>query len=379
VPPYRRKTIQRAALFFLLFAPLANISSDPGSNLDASLTTKSHHDGQVFRNPYAEHRTTRFFTYVRMRFFSDEKFADYTGQGHRVPRAKIDLKRIQHPDAGEPQMTWIGHSTVLLQYQGINILTDPILSQRASPVSFVGPKRVTPAALRPEQLPVIHFVVISHNHYDHLDRSTVAHIGNNAQWLVPLRLGKWFREQGIDPQRVHELDWWSEQNFGDVFFAATPAQHFSGRTLWDSMETLWSSWVIRIGEFSVWFGGDTGYNATQFKQIGRRYGPFDLGLIPIGAYQPRWFMRPVHVDPTEAVLLHQDVLARQSVGIHWGTFPLAAEEIDAPAKELRHAVRAANLSARAFGTVPIGKTLDLKMLDPKVVQAPHLTAVPQGD
>ena len=118
----------------------------------------------------------------------------------------------------------------------------------------------------------------------------------------------------IAADRVFELDWWGEKEFAPVFFAATPAQHFSGRTPWDVMETLWSSWVIRIEDFSIWFGGDTGYNPVQFKRVGKQYGPFDLGLIPIGAYQPRWFMRPVHVDPHEAVLLHQDVGARAHEG-----------------------------------------------------------------
>lgn len=316
----------------------------------------SHHADDAFRNPYAEHSAGRFFTYARMRFFSDEKFASFAGQGHRVPQVEADLERIRHPDREHAQVTWIGHSTVLLQYRGVNVLTDPILSQRASPLSFAGPQRATQPALTLEQLPRIDYVVISHNHYDHLDAATVNYIGDQARWLVPLRLGDWFREQGIAADQVHELDWWKDKKFNSAEFVATPAQHFSGRTLWDTMETLWSSWVIRIGDFSVWFGGDTGYNQHQFRRIGRQYGPFDLGLIPIGSYEPRWFMRSMHVNPQEAVLLHREVRAKQSLGIHWGTFPLAAEEIDAPMYALRQAVAGSGLPAESFQTMPIGQT-----------------------
>lgn len=317
----------------------------------------AHHSDGGFRNPYLseELSRSRFFSYVHMRFFGGEPFAEYAGQGHRVPQVKADLNAIDDPSADTLQVTWIGHSTALLQYGGINVLTDPILSDRASPVGFAGPRRFTPPALRNANLPDIDYVVISHNHYDHLDHPTVAELANRVTWLVPLKLKQWFLDEGID--NVVELDWWQTKSFGRASFTSTPTQHFSGRTPWDFTETLWVSWAISIGDKRIWFGGDTGYNDTQFKRIGREYGPFDLGLIPIGAFEPRWFMQSMHANPAEAVLIHQDIGARTSIGVHWGTFQLSAEEIDQPMLELRHAAGAAEVD---FKTIAIGETAKIE-------------------
>ena len=319
----------------------------------AQTSVPTHYADGGFRNPHISEQFSRyrFFTYVRMRYFGDQPFAEYAGQEHRVPQVKADLDAIHHPSTDTLQVTWIGHSTTLLQYAGINVLTDPILSERASPVGFAGPRRYTPPALRNAELPDIDYVVISHNHYDHLDHPTVAELGNRVTWLVPLKLKQWFLDKGID--NVVELDWWQDKSFGDVTFSSTPTQHFSGRTLWDYAETLWVSWAIRIKDKQIWFGGDTGYNDTQFKRIGRTYGPFDLGLIPIGAFEPRWFMQQMHVNPAEAVLIHQDINARSSIGVHWGTFRFSAEEIDQPMLELR---QAASTAAVDFNTMAIGET-----------------------
>lgn len=286
-----------------------------------------------------------------MRYFGDQSFAEYEGQGNKVPKVTANLKVIHKPVKEKLQVTWIGHSTTLLQYQGINVLTDPILSDRASPFSFAGPQRYTQPALRNSDMPTIDYVVISHNHYDHLDQPTVKALGNGITWLVPLKLKPWFINEGID--NVIEFDWWQSKSFESIKFIATPTQHFSGRGLWDYAQTLWSSWVIMIGDKKIWFGGDTGYNDVQFKRIGKEYGPFDLGLIPIGAFEPRWFMKPMHVDPIEAVLLHKDLNARFSIGVHWGTFRLSAEAIDAPMLKLQQAATAANVN---FTTVALGET-----------------------
>ncbi|MDJ0958657.1 MAG: MBL fold metallo-hydrolase, partial [Arenicellales bacterium] len=263
-----------------------------------------------------------------MRYFGDQPFAEYEGQDNKVPQVTANLKMIHEPEQRKLQVTWIGHATTLIQYQGINILTDPVLSDRASPFSFAGPRRYTQPALHSGDLPTIHYVVISHNHYDSLDQATIEILGNEVTWLVPLKLKTWFINEGIN--NVIELDWWQSKTFEKTRFVATPTQHFSGRGLWDYAQTLWSSWVIQIDDKKIWFGGDTGYNDIQFKRIGHEHGPFDLGLIPIGAYEPRWFMKPMHVNPEEAVLLHKDINARFSIGIHWGTFRLSAEAIDAP-------------------------------------------------
>ena len=317
-------------------------------------TVPSHHseDGS-FKNLYLDEEFTRsrFFTYVRMRFFGDEPFAEYQGESHKVPQIKADLGAIHQPNADTLQVTWIGHSTMLIQYRGFNVLTDPIFSNRASPFSFIGPKRYTPPALDLKNLPKVDYVVISHNHYDHLDLPTVNGLGDDVQWLVPLKLKPWFHNQGI--QNVVELDWWQTRNLADLAFTATPTQHFSGRGLWDYAQTLWCSWIIQIGDKNIWFGGDTGYNDVQFKRIGREYGPFDLGFIPIGAFEPRWFMQPMHINPTEAVLVHRDINTTQSIGIHWGAFRFSAEPIDAPMLKLNAAAAAANVN---FSTMAIGET-----------------------
>lgn len=286
-----------------------------------------------------------------MRYFGEEPFAEYAGQGNKVPQVTANLKMIHTPTEEKLQVTWIGHATTLIQYQGVNILTDPIWSDRASPFSFAGPQRYTQPALKSSDLPPIDYVVISHNHYDSLDQPTVKALGNSITWLVPLKLKTWFINEGID--NIFELDWWQSKAFENATFTATPTQHFSGRGLWDYARTLWSSWVIEIGDKKIWFGGDTGYNNVQFKRIGEEHGPFDLGLIPIGAYEPRWFMKPMHVNPNEAVLLHKDVNARFSIGVHWGTFRLSAEAIDAPMLKLRQAASAAKVN---FTTVALGAT-----------------------
>ena len=344
------KNLRQLKTTIVLFLSATLLS--PG--LGAQSTPAAHHspDGG-FKNPYLDTQfaRSRFFTYVKMRYFGDQPFAEYEGQDNRVPQVMANLETIHHPEPGKLHVTWIGHATTLIQYRGINILTDPVLSDRASPLSFAGPQRYTQPALSNSDLPTIHYVVISHNHYDALDRPTIEALGNDITWLVPLKLKTWFLNAGIN--NVIELDWWQSKSFEKARFVATPTQHFSGRGLWDYAQTLWASWVIEIEDKSIWFGGDTGYNDIHFKRIGKEHGPFDLGLIPIGAYEPRWFMKPMHVNPEEAVLLHKDINARFSIGIHWGTFRLSAEAIDAPMLELEQAASAANVN---FSTVALGET-----------------------
>lgn len=324
----------------------------PGSQAQ-STTLSRHHEGGGFKNPYLDEQfsRSRFFTYARMRFFGDQPFAEYEGQSDKVPQVETNLSAIYQPNKEMLQVTWIGHSTTLIQYRGITILTDPIFSSRASPFSFAGPERYTPPALNLDDLPTVDYVIISHNHYDHLDQPTVRALGNDASWLVPLKLKPWFHNEGI--QNVTELDWWQVKTFARLKFTAAPTQHFSGRGLWDYAQTLWCSWIIEIDGKKIWFGGDTGYNDIQFKRIGNEHGPFDLALIPIGAFEPRWFMKPMHVNPGEAVLVHKDIKAIQSFGIHWGTFRLSAEPIDAPMFQLNKAAVAANAN---FTTLAIGET-----------------------
>ncbi|MFZ5698814.1 MAG: MBL fold metallo-hydrolase [Pseudomonadota bacterium] len=245
-------------------------------------------------------------------------------------------------------LTWIGHVTFLFQHRGLNVLTDPVFSERASPLSFVGPKRYTPPAMHVDHLPPIDIVLISHNHYDHLDRDAVRHIARRnegrTRFLVPLRLAGWFRREGID--NVVELDWWDETlplgekpgsvGRNKVYAWFVPAQHFSGRGVNDRNATLWGGWVLEIDGFRLYFAGDTGYG-KDFADIGAVFGGFDLSLIPIGAYEPQWLMGSVHVNPEDAVRIHRDVKSKHSIGMHWGTFILTDEPVDEPPRRLARA------------------------------------------
>lgn len=277
-----------------------------------------------------------------------------------IPRVEVNLEKLRQPTA--PQATWIGHSTMLVQSDGLTFLTDPIFSERASPLSFVGPKRHQPPALSVEQLPPIDVVLISHSHYDHLDEASVKALAQQPSgsplFLVPLGVEKLLHDWGIS--RVMALDWWDSHQLNQVKIHLTPAQHWSARGLFDKNETLWGSWTV-IGQDNKWiFAGDTGYT-PEFKKIRERLVPegFDLALIPIGAYQPRWFMRDQHIDPAEAVDLHQDLGAKQSIAIHWGTFSMADELLNQPPTDLANALKQAQLPEDAFRALAIGETLSI--------------------
>ena len=261
-----------------------------------------------------------------------------------------------------PTLTWIGHSTLLIQYKGINILTDPHLTQRASPISFAGPKRYTSPGLSLDDLPIIDLILISHNHYDHLDELTIKTITKNQpdkppKIFVPLKLKQWFLNLGIT--NITELDWQESIKFGAWQVHAVPVQHWSARTPFDRNKTLWAGWVLETEGFRFFFAGDTGYS-KDFKNLGEKFGQFDLAAIPIGAYEPRWFMKDAHVNPEEAVMIHQDINTRYSVGIHWGTFILTDEPVEEPPKRLLVALEKAGISEENFFVMEHGET---KVLD----------------
>ncbi|MFT6903429.1 MAG: N-acyl-phosphatidylethanolamine-hydrolyzing phospholipase D [Oleiphilaceae bacterium] len=321
----------------------------------------AHHTIDGFTNLYAPPVTKGPFGYWKMRLFGNEDFAEHEENSHLIAIADSNLDSIEKGEPAEVKVTWIGHSTFLIQHQNISILTDPIFSDRASPLSFAGPKRLVPLPIKFKDLPPIDFIIISHNHYDHLDLETIKLFGNNTQFIVPLKLKAWFIEQGISTEKISEFDWWDTAVFDELTITATPSQHWSARTLFDRNKTLWASWHLQIKDFSIWFAGDTGYNDIQFKEIGDHFQKIDLSLIPIGAYAPRWFMKQQHVNPAEAVLIHEDVKSKQSIGMHWGTFQLTAEEIDAPKKELEVALKTRNISNEDFQTLAIGETFRYKV------------------
>lgn len=275
--------------------------------------------------------------------------------GAYVPAyAAPDLERIHHPDPAVMQLTWIGHSTFLIQVAGMNILTDPIWSERASPVSWAGPKRYARPGITLEQLPKIDLVLISHTHYDHLDRPTVLSLGNTPHYIVPPGVGEWFAHEGID--NVSELPWWQRTHVQGLTIHATPAKHWSKRKVFGTEEAGWGGYVIDSPLGRIYFAGDTGAHPQYFKDIGERFAPIALGLIPIGAYYPKQIFGTYHIDPREAITVHQEVGAMRSVGIHWGVFRLTQEPLDEPPKLLAKELASANLPPESFTTMQIGET-----------------------
>jgi L-ascorbate metabolism protein UlaG (beta-lactamase superfamily) len=283
--------------------------------------------------------------------------------GWDIPQVKTDTAALR-ANGTHPTLTWIGHASFLVQLAGANVLFDPQFSERASPVQFAGPKRSKPLPLDPRELPRIDVVAISHNHYDHLDLDTVkalaAQPGGSPLFLVPLGLVAWFRDQGIE--RVAELDWWQSHGAGALRFTLVPVQHWSKRTLWDTNETLWGGWVVEGGGLKLIHTGDLGYSKDT-QDIGQRLGPFDLAMIPIGAYAPRWFMKNQHVDVPEAVEVRRDLRAARAVGMHWGTFEhLTDEALDEPPRWLAEKRREAGLSPAEFDVMKIGETRPIEAL-----------------
>jgi N-acyl-phosphatidylethanolamine-hydrolysing phospholipase D len=271
-----------------------------------------------------------------------------------LPLAGNDGRALRE-SGGEPTITWVGHSTLLIQLDGVNVLTDPQWSARASPVSFGGPRRVTPPGLRFEDLPPIHVVSISHDHYDHLDVATVKRLAaaHRPLFLVPLGLKAWFADLGI--ATVEELDWWQDRAVRGLTFTCVPAQHFSGRTPWDRNRRLWSGWVIAGRQRRLYFAGDTGYDAG-LKKIGERLGPFDVAAIPIGAYLPPHIMKASHTAPEEALRLFGDLRAAAMVPIHWGTFDLADEPLEEPPRRLEAEARRLGLGVDRVWILKHGET-----------------------
>lgn len=299
-----------------------------------------HHapDG-TFRNPWPDSGTHGLRDVARM--LVGQRVA-------RVPTPARDSFPVAAPRIVMPRAdraiataTWMGHSSVLLQVGGLNILTDPVWSERASPMQWIGPRRVMSPPMGLEELPPLDVVLMSHAHYDHLDRGTVrrlAALHPEATWVAPLRLGRYLR--GFGAREVVELDWWQQEVVKGATITGTPARHFSARRLGDRNATLWAGYAVEVEGRRAWFAGDTAWH-PEFRLIGERCGPFDLVMMPIGAYDPRWFMRIVHVDPGEAVQAYVECASAYPaapsplmLGIHWGTFRLTSEPMDEPPKRV---------------------------------------------
>lgn len=278
-------------------------------------------------------------------------------EAYDFPLADNDPARLR-ANRTKPTVTWVGHATLLVQIAGRNVLTDPHFTERASPVSWAGPRRVVPPGLALDDLPPIDLVVISHDHFDSLDEGSIRRLsarpgGDETVFVVPLGLGPYLREWGA--VRVRELDWWEATDAHGLTVTAVPARHWSKRRLWGRNRTLWAGFAVEGPGLKFLFCGDSGYY-EGFAEIGRRLGPFDLAAIPIGAYAPRWFMGPYHMDPEEAVRVFRDVGARRAVAMHWGTFVLTDEPLDEPPRRLAEAREGAGLSRDSFRVLAHGET-----------------------
>jgi N-acyl-phosphatidylethanolamine-hydrolysing phospholipase D len=294
---------------------------------------------------------------VRLPFFLRRTWSSFTGRAGAPERIANDGAFLRE-NAGHsvPTVTWVGHATVLVQMGHASFLTDPIWNDRASPVSWAGPPRFVPPGLALDALPPIDFVLISHDHYDHLDLETLAALAARSpatRFLVPLGNGALLREAGI--VNVTELDWGGVETLKSVTVHCLPSQHWSRRGANDMRLRLWAAWAVVGPERRVYFAGDAGYS-RDFADAGAALGPFDLAVVPIGAYQPVAMMRPWHLDPEEAVQAGRDLRARQLLPIHFGTFDLSDEPLDEPPRRFRAAAEAAGFAGEDARVLRIGET-----------------------
>ncbi len=308
-----------------------------------------HHTDDGFRNlePF-EHATLD----VTLPFFLQKIVGQFRSPGGAPTSVPNDGAALRAPTT--PTATWIGHATVLVQMDGVTVITDPIWSDRASPLSFAGPRRFVPPPMPIEALPPIDVVLVSHNHYDHLDLATLKQLAaRGTRFVVPLGNGALLRDEGIGP--VEELDWWESRTVGDVQVTCVPARHWSQRTLTDRDEMLWGGWAVVGPTRRFYFAGDTGYTGS-FTDIGTRLGPFDLVALPIGAYDPPAMMQPMHMNPEEAVQAGLDLQATRLLGVHYGTFDLTLEPLDEPPRRFHAEGTRRGIARDRLWTPPVGET-----------------------
>lgn len=373
-----------------LAAPAAGTAANPDFN-----PSREHHTPDGFRNPDGSQIDKPFSEFLRWRFEQAREglpkapAADFVERISAPPDAVRMVRALfassgealarptpvamepaaparATPAAMEPvapaelaaSLTWIGHASMALRQEGVAMLIDPVFSDRVSPVSFAGPRRKVALTVALGDFDSVDTVLISHNHYDHLDEPTIrALLGRSPGqplFIVPLGVDRWLRERGAT--RVQALDWWDSVRVGAVQVHLVPAQHWSTRTPWDRNQTLWGGFVVESASFRFYYSGDTAYSRPLFERIRARFGGFDLAAIPVGAYAPRWFMSAQHTDPAEAVQAMIDVNARAGLGVHWGSFELADESLDAPLQEVPRALEAAGQPAERLALFRMGET-----------------------
>ncbi|MCJ1282570.1 hypothetical protein MMC26_001894 [Xylographa opegraphella] len=393
-----------------LYAATISMSSMTGA-VPEEAKEKAHHlkDGKGFTNPWDSWRD--FSAPSIMKALIWRRINRTANSPDTTPPTVTVIKPTFLPTRSTSSLraTWLGHACYFLEFpSGLRVLFDPVFSERCSPFTWLGPKRYTEVPCQIEDIPMIDAVVISHNHYDHMDHPTIMKIKAkhpNVHFFVPLGNKKWFLASGFPGDQVTELDWWEERDMNlsqaarktsitksekgssvestpeaesiAARVACLPCQHTSARTGFDKGSTLWASWSVESGGKKIWFGGDTGYRAVPelpkgvddygpghdyphcpvFKQIGELRGPFDLGLIPIGAYDPRFIMSPMHANPFDSVNIFKDTKCQRAMGIHWGTWVLTEEDVLEPPVLLKKALKKNNIAETGvFDVCDIGET-----------------------
>lgn len=316
-----------------------------------------HHTIDGFQNhPFAETAAPKGVAFYLRRFWGSV-FTPDTPDGHVLPES--ESMRLLNSVEGD-KITWLGHASFLIRVSGKTILTDPFLTEFASPVSWAGPRRFVDSGILPDKLPAIDIVVVSHNHYDHLDDETVSNLKEKEKIhvVVPLGLKEFFAERGY--KNITELDWGESVSTGNIELTSLPAVHDSARSTDDHNQTLWSSWAIISPESKVLFVGDTGYSDTIFSKIGKQYSSFDYAILPIGAYEPRELMWMSHITPEEAVAIGNEVHAKTLIASHWGTVSsLSDEPIWEPPKRFRKTGINDGFSETSLWVMKIGETRSL--------------------
>ncbi|MAN00366.1 MAG: Zn-dependent hydrolase [Rhodobacteraceae bacterium] len=297
-----------------------------------------------FEHPSGDNNERKFLQITKVAseyFWRDYDEWEYKGFPTINP-SKIELAHFSE------SVIWVGHSTVMMNHNGVTVLTDPHFTKRAGPFGFMGPKRITPPPFLIEDLPKIDIIIISHNHYDHLDRQSIIRLTKlqpEIKFFAPLGLSQILKSLGV--KDIIELDWWQSVKYKNIIIHATQVQHWSRRSFYDRNRTLWSGWMITWDDFSFYFAGDAGYS-KDFVETANRCGSPTLAAIPIGAYEPREFMKPAHINPEEAVKAFQDLNTKYAFGIHWGTFKLTLELMNEPPIQLKKCLKKAGVSQTKF-------------------------------
>jgi len=303
--------------------------------------------GDVFTNPAGSRSWPG--PQVTLPFFARKAWMSLVGRRGAAPRVPYDPAALLE----NPSVTWIGHSTFLVRMDGMTFLTDPMFSERASPLSFAGPKRLVPPGVPLDALPPVDFVTLSHDHYDHTDLPSIEALAKRGtRFVAGLGMGDLVRSAGGE---VVELDWGDSIDIGAVRVHCVPAQHFSGRSIVRGRRRLWVGWVVEGPTRRFYHAGDTGYS-DGFRAVREQFGRIDLAALPIGAYDPPAIMRFVHLDPEEAIQAARDLDARHAVAMHWGTFDLTDEPLDEPPRRFLAAAEVASLGPDRAWVLAVGET-----------------------